>query len=177
MTTPKQPATEAGRAWYDRDRIHNVAQRTNADDRHDAALLADILAIEAEAAAGLLALREALQHVELRCARHESHVSGCLGCEFADSRAAPAAAEIEARIVEPWREWLILALDTLKLAQEGCAAVVWLGSDPARFKDKPKPATLSTALDNANDAYTAIERVKGEIEAALREQPDTEEGE
>lgn len=47
---PLTPRTEAGRALYDRHRIHNQAQRRKADDRHDAKWLADILAIEHEAA-------------------------------------------------------------------------------------------------------------------------------
>ncbi len=47
---PLTPQTEAGRALYDRHRIHNQAQRRKADDRHDAKWAADILAIERAAA-------------------------------------------------------------------------------------------------------------------------------
>jgi hypothetical protein len=105
MTTPKQPATEDWRGKWDRigsrqDRLAYL--RTHWPDLMDA--------IEAEAATGLLALRQALERVVGAGGHFGDLVSARNNAARVLADTAEAAAEIEARIRADEREQVTQAL-------------------------------------------------------------------
>jgi hypothetical protein len=185
MTTPKQPAPARPAERYAAEAILN----RNADPDDDAAIVARaLLRVEAEAAAGVLALREAL--TEAAKMRHEygkgiasghdvtwetCFVPICAKYRELLRDTAPAAAAIEARIeqrgidkgIEMAHEW---RLDELHEAEDriGHAVGDWLASPEAEQR-------LAKAMFGGFGPRHPEERERLRvILAAFREQPATD---
>jgi len=163
MTTPQQPATEAGRALLD-----TLWREWHPDPPYRAEL--SILAIEAEAAAGLLALREALK----RCIRVEARMEDWRHAEAVLADTAPAAAEIEARIrAEAWAEFSETYPNTVDLNIRARTAIAnavndWLASAEAEQRVLRGLRSVGIHQDEA----TKLAAILAELR---REQPATEE--